>query len=67
MTESTTEEEFVARARGLCQEMKPEGAILTGPGGQNGIPQLPAPGATSQKASGKPTSQLGDDLVSLPE
>ena len=67
MTESTTEEEFVARAKGLWQEMKPNAAALTGPGGQCNIPQLPGPisqahslpasGATCQKASGKSTSQ----------
>ena len=77
MTESTTEEEFVARANGLWQEMKPNVAALTGPGGQCNIPQLPDPisqahslpasGATCQKASGKSTSQFGEDLVSLPE
>ena len=77
MTESTTEEEFVARAKGLWQEMKPNAAALTGPGGQCNIPQLPGPisqahslpasGATCQKASGKSTSQFGEDLVSLPE
>jgi hypothetical protein len=77
MTESTTEEEFVARAKGLWQEMKPNEAALTGPGGQCNIPQLPdlipqahllpPSGATCQKASGKSTSQFGEDLVSLPE
>merc|ERR1712086_1016062 len=58
---------FVARAKGLWQEMKPSQAVLTGPGGQCNIPQLPdsisqahslpASGATCQKASGKSTSQ----------
>ena len=67
MTEAKTEEEFVVQMRGLWQEVKPEEAVLTGPGGQSSIPQLPASGATSQKASGKSTSQFGEDLVSLPE
>ena len=67
MTEAKTEEEFVVQVRGLWQEVKPEEAVLTGPRGQSSIPQLPTPGATSQKASEKPTSQLGDDLVSLSE
>ena len=67
MTKSTTEEEFVLRARGLWQEINPEETVLTGQGGQSSIPQLPVSGAISHKASGKPTSQLSDNLVSLPE
>ena len=38
LTESTTGEESVARERSLCQEMKPDEAVLKGPGGQSGIP-----------------------------
>jgi hypothetical protein len=61
MTDPVTKEEFVARSRGLWQEIKPKEAVLIGPGGQRGIPQLPAPEATSQQASENPTRQWGGD------